>query len=238
MRERLRRIGWQTFAPAFYWSCTYLLRFLLTVVIRWKVTGRENIPREGALIVVSNHLNNGDPPILGAGVARRRIRFMAKIELFKMPFGAVVKLWDAFPVRRFDADLGAMLTAERILKKGGVIGMFPEGHRSRTGYMGPVHPGTAMIALRSGATVLPCAMTGTERLRNPLVLLRRPKFTVDIGEPIRLEAVRRPTEEQVSELTERITKAIQALLPPRYIAPYTGGEGGEDEGDGTGDSRR
>ena len=123
MRERLRRIGWQTFAPAFYWSCTYLLRFLLTVVIRWKVTGRENVPREGALIVVSNHLNNGDPPILGAGVARRRIRFMAKIELFKMPFGAVVKLWDAFPVRRFDADLGAMLTAERILKKGGVISM-------------------------------------------------------------------------------------------------------------------
>ncbi|MGE3076331.1 MAG: lysophospholipid acyltransferase family protein [Dehalococcoidia bacterium] len=235
MRHRVKQISWSTFAPPFYWTCTSILRFLLTVVVRWKVTGRENIPREGALIVVSNHLNNADPPILGAGVARRRIRFMAKVELFKMPFGAIVKLWDAFPVRRFDADLGAMLNAERILKRGGVIGMFPEGHRSRTGYMGPVHPGTAMIALRSGATVLPCAMTGTERLKNPLVVFRRPLFTVSIGEPIHLEPVRRPTEAQVSELTERITAAIQAQLPPQYVAAYTGTEGGEDESDGPGD---
>lgn len=236
MRAKLKRIGWHTFAPPFYWTCTSILRFLLTIVVRWKVIGRENIPRSGALMVVSNHLNNADPPILGAGVSKRRIRFMAKIELFKMPFGAFVKLWDAFPVRRFDADLGAMLTAERILKRGGAIGMFPEGHRSRTGYMGEVHPGTAMIALRSGATVLPCAMTGTERLRNPLVLLRRPVFTVSIGEPIHLESVRRPTEAQVSELTERITAAIQAQLPPQYIAPYTGNEGGGESSDGSGDS--
>ncbi len=148
MRRRLKSIGWQTFAPPFYWGCTYLLRGLLRVVVRWDVTGRENVPMSGAVIVVSNHLNNADPPILGAGIARRRIRFMAKVELFKMPFGAIIKLWDAFPVRRFDADLAAMLNAERILKRGGVLGMFPEGHRSRTGYMGPVHPGTAMIALR------------------------------------------------------------------------------------------
>ena len=104
----------------------------------------------------------------------------------------VIGLWDAFPVRRFEADLGAMLTAERILKHGGVVGMFPEGTRSRTGYMGEFHGGTAVIALHSGATVLPCAMTGTEVLRNPLNLLKRPRFTVSIGEPIYLEAVRRP----------------------------------------------
>lgn len=234
MRHRLKSIGWQTFAPAFYWSCTCLLRGLLRVIVRWEVKGRENVPKTGALIVVSNHLNNADPPILGAGIAKRRIRFMAKVELFKMPFGAIIKLWDAFPVRRFDADIGAMLNAERILKRGGVLGMFPEGHRSRTGYMGPVHPGTAMIALRSGATVLPCAMTGTEKLKNPLVLLRRPRFTVTIGEPIHLEPVRRPTEEQVSDLTRRIVEAIQAQLPPHYVAPYTGNEGEVHISDGSG----
>jgi 1-acyl-sn-glycerol-3-phosphate acyltransferase len=190
------------------------------------VIGRENVPASGAVIVVSNHLNNADPPILGAAIAKRRVRFMAKIELFKMPFGAIIKLWDAFPVRRFDADLGALLTAERILKKGGVIGMFPEGTRSRTGFIGEPHPGTAVIALRSGATVLPCAITGTEGLRNPLILLRRPRFTIRIGEPIRLEPVKRPTEEQVSELTTRIFDAIKAQLPPQYLPPYTGKEGG------------
>lgn len=236
MRQRLKSIGWQTFAPGFYWTCTYLLRGILRVVVRWDVKGRENVPKTGALIVVSNHLNNADPPILGAGIASRRIRFMAKVELFKMPFGAIIKLWDAFPVRRFDADLGAMLNAERILKRGGALGMFPEGHRSRTGYMGPVHPGTAMIALRSGATVLPCAMTGTEKLKNPLVLFRRPRFSVSIGEPIHLEAVRRPTEQQVSELTQRIVDAIQAQLPRQYVAAYTGTEGEGEGSNGPGDS--
>lgn len=235
MRQRLKSVGWQTFAPGFYWSCTYLLRGLLRVVVRWDVKGRENVPKTGALIVVSNHLNNADPPILGAGIASRRIRFMAKVELFKMPFGAIIKLWDAFPVRRFDADLAAMLNAERILKRGGVLGMFPEGHRSRTGYMGPVHPGTAMIALRSGATVLPCAMTGTEMLKNPLVLLRRPRFSVSIGAPIHLEAVRRPTEAQVSELTQRVVDAIQAQLPRQYVAAYTGIEGEGEGSNGAGD---
>ena len=227
-------LSWHTFALPFYWACTYVLRFLLTVVVRWKVTGRQNIPKEGALIVVSNHLNNADPPILGAGIARRRIRFMAKVELFKMPFGVIIKLWDAFPVRRFEADLGAMLTAERILKHGGVVGMFPEGTRSRTGYMGEFHGGTAVIALHSGATVLPCAMTGTEVLRNPLNLLKRPRFTVSIGEPIYLEAVRRPTEEQVRELTERIRRDILAMLPEKYQPPYTQREGGGVEADGAG----
>jgi 1-acyl-sn-glycerol-3-phosphate acyltransferase len=225
MRERLKRPSRQTFVPPFYWSLTHLLRGVLWVVVRWEVTGRENIPAEGPLIIVSNHLNNADPPIIGAGVARRRIRWMAKIELFKNPFGLIIRAWGAFPVRRFDADLAAMLNAERILKRGGVIGMFPEGTRSRTGYMGPPHPGTAVIALRSGATLLPCAITGTERLKNPLVLLRRPRFTFTIGEPIPLAAVRRPTEAQVSELTTRIYDTIKAMLPETYHPPYTGSEG-------------
>jgi 1-acyl-sn-glycerol-3-phosphate acyltransferase len=235
MRERLKRIGWHTFAPPFYWGCTYLLRFLLTVLVRWKVTGREHVPKHGAFMVVSNHLSNPDPPILGAAIASRRIRFMAKIELFKMPMGAIPRLWDAFPVRRFESDLGAMLTAERILKKGGALGMFPEGTRSRTGYMNTFHAGTAVIALRAGATILPCAMTGTESLRNPFgAILRRKRFTVRIGEPIHVEAVRRPTEEQVSALMERIRAAIAAQLPASYLPPYTGTEGGVNQADGAG----
>lgn len=222
MRGRLKIA---TFVPAAYWGGTYLLRAILWVVARWQVSGREHVPLTGALMIVSNHLNNADPPIIGAGIARRRIRYMAKIELFKMPFGIIPKLWGAFPVRRFEADLAAMLNAERILKRGEVLGMFPEGTRSRTGHMGEPHPGTALIALRSGATVLPCAITGTERLRNPLIVFTRPKITLTIGEPIVLDAVRRPSEEQVSELTRRIYVAIAELLPPQYVGPYTETEG-------------
>ena len=104
MRRRLKLPGRQTFVPPFYWALTHLLRGVLWLVVRWEVTGREHIPAEGALIVVSNHLNNADPPIIGAGIARRRIRWMAKIELFKLPFGLIIRAWGAFPVRRFDAD--------------------------------------------------------------------------------------------------------------------------------------
>jgi 1-acyl-sn-glycerol-3-phosphate acyltransferase len=216
-----RWLKWSTFVPPFYWTCVYLLRAILVVVGRWQVTGRENVPRSGPLIVVSNHLSNADPPILGAGLAHRRIRWMAKIELFKMPFGAIPRLWGAFPVRRFEADLPALLNAERILKRGEVLGMFPEGHRSRTGTIGSPHPGSALIALRSGAPVLPCAVIGTEQLGRPLNLLRKPRVRVAIGRPIQVEAVRRPTEQQVSELTEHLFEAMKALLPPKYIAAYT-----------------
>ena len=218
MRDKL---ALKRFVPAFYWGCTHLLRAILVVVARWRAPGREHIPARGGLIVVCNHLSNADPPIISAGFARRRIRFMAKEELFHGRFSIVTKLWGAFPVKRFDADVGALLNAERILKRGEVIGMFPEGTRSRTGYMGPAHPGTALIALRSGATVMPCAIVGTEKLKSPLVLLKKPRISVTIGKPIQVEQVRRPSEAQVSELTDRIFSEIQALLPPEYVAPYT-----------------
>jgi len=228
--------SWSTFVPAFYWWATYTLRGVLWVVGRWEVTGRENLPAEGAVIVVSNHLNNADPPILAAGLARRRVRFMAKIELFKYPLGVVPRLYGAFPVRRFESDLGALLSAERLLKKGGVLGMFPEGTRSRTGFIGTPHPGTALIALRSGATVVPCAIAGTERLRNPLVVFTKPRISIVIGTPIPVEKLKRPTEEQVSALTEQIFETIKAMVLPQYLPPYTGTEGQGAGGDGPGHS--
>jgi 1-acyl-sn-glycerol-3-phosphate acyltransferase len=221
--------SWNTFIPAFYWGLTHVVRFLLLTLTRWKAVGREHVPRSGPLIVVANHLSNADPGILAAGVLHRRIKFMAKIELFESKIGFLIRLYGAFPVRRFEADVGALLTAERILKSGGVIGMFPEGHRSRDRLFARPHPGTAMIALRSGATVLPCALIGTDAL--PFGLIRRPPMSVVVGKPIHLEPVRRPTEQQVQELSERIYTEIRALLPRRYVAPYTENEGvAEDDG--------
>lgn len=224
MLQRLKP-RWDTFVPAFYWGLTHVVRFLLVTLTHWKAEGRERVPRQGPFIVVSNHLSNADPGILAAGVLRRRIVYMAKIELFESKIGIFIRLYGAFPVRRFEADVGALLTAERTLKRGSVIGMFPEGHRSRDGLFHKPHPGTALIALRSGATILPCALIGTEVLANPLNLWRRPPMSVRVGEPIAVTPVRRPTEAQITELSERIYTAIRDLLPERYTGPYTGIEG-------------
>lgn len=229
LKSRIEPYG----VPGFYWGATYALRAILWVVGRWVVTGRENIPADGAVLVVSNHLNNADPPILSAGVAKRRVRYLAKIELFKLPFGIVPRSYGAIPIRRGEADIGAMLAAERVLRRGDVLGMFPEGTRSRTGYLGTPHPGTALFALRTGATVLPCAMTGTERLRNPLVVFTKPRITVTIGEPMIIERVKKPSEQQVQELTDAIFARIASMLPVSYLPPaYTGSTGptGDDDG--------
>jgi 1-acyl-sn-glycerol-3-phosphate acyltransferase len=214
-------LSYATFVPAFYWGCTHLLRLVLWVVGRWRVEGRENVPATGALLIVANHLSNPDPPILAAAILKRRIRFMAKVELYKYPFGVVPRLYGAFPIRRFDADLAAMLNAERILKKGEVLGMFPEGTRSRTGFIGEPHPGTALLALRSGATVLPCTIIGTEQIRSLAKLLRKPRITVIIGEPMKVEPVRRPSEEQVTALTKEIFDRVRSRLPAKYLPAYT-----------------
>lgn len=177
--------------------------------------------------MISNHLNFADPPILASGVRGERVIFMAKIELFRYPLGVIPRLYGAFPVKRFDADLGAMLSAERLLKRGAVIGMFPEGTRSREHRFAELHPGTALIALRAGARVLPCAVTGSEAISGVLNVLRRPRITVRIGRPVEVAQVRRPTDEQVGELTARLHREIAALLPPRYGGSYTGTRGGD-----------
>ncbi|MGE0570122.1 MAG: (d)CMP kinase [Dehalococcoidia bacterium] len=216
--------GWMAkLVPPFYWGTQYPIRLILFIVARWTVSRSGGIPAEGPVVFVSNHLNFIDPPILATALGRpRRVRFMAKSELFKGPIGLLVKLHGAFPVRRFDADLAAMLAAERILRQGGSLGMFPEGTRSRSWQMAKPHPGTALIALRAGATVVPCGVTGTEKIKGVRVFLRRPAIVVRVGVPIAVERVKRPSDTQVSQLTDAIDAAIRALLPAAYGGTYTG----------------
>lgn len=204
----------------FYWLMTRLMLLVVRVFGRYRVVGRERTPATGPLLVVANHLNNADPPLLGAAVPRR-IRFMAKQELFDArPFGFFIRLFGAFPVRRFEADLQALREAQRILHAGEAIGMFPEGHRSHGEGMRRPYPGTALIALRSGATILPVAITGTEAITTPWVLLRQPRIRVIIGEPFALPRPDRVTAEAIRAGSDEIMHRIAALLPPPYRGVY------------------
>ena len=143
---------------AFYWLNVWTwIRATLLVVTSREVAGKENIPRKGALIFTCNHFSVGDPPLLIA-IFPRRIVWMAKQELFDAPvFGKLYNMGGFIPVRRFEGDLRAIRRSQDVLRRGHVLGMFPEGTRSG-GKLGPGEPGTALIALRSGAPVLRVAI--------------------------------------------------------------------------------
>jgi 1-acyl-sn-glycerol-3-phosphate acyltransferase len=211
--------------PALYWPARTVVAGIALLITRVEVVGREKVPRRGALILASNHLNNADPPILVI-ISPRRLVFMAKHEALRWPiFGLFIRLAGAFPVRRFEADIGALRQASRILHEGEVLVMFPEGTRSREARLGSAHPGTALVALRTGAPILPIGVSGTETISVSKALLnalrlRRVQVRVVIGDPFFLPPVSRITAEEVSHCTDVIMSRIASLLPPSYRGRY------------------
>jgi 1-acyl-sn-glycerol-3-phosphate acyltransferase len=205
---------------AFYWLNVWIwIRATLWVVSSQDVVGRENIPRKGALIFTTNHFSVGDPPLL-IGIFPRRIVWMAKQELFDLPLiGKLYNMGGFIPVRRFEGDLRAIRRSQDALRRGHVLGMFPEGTRSG-GKLGRGEPGTALIALRTGAPVLPAAIWGTEHVKLPRDLFRRTRVHVRFGEPYCLPTPGRITREAIAAATDEIMRRIAELLPAEYRGAF------------------
>jgi 1-acyl-sn-glycerol-3-phosphate acyltransferase len=209
------------FHAIYYWvNVKTWVRLIIWLVIKRDVKGRENIPRKGHLILAGNHLNVGDPPILTA-LMPRRIVWMGKQELFDIPvFGVLYHLFGCIPVRRFHADLRALRRSQDALKRGLVLGMFPEGTRSGESGLGRPEPGTALIAMRTNTPVLPVAIWGTEGIKLPRDFFRRTSVHVVYGEPFHLPQTERLTKEAVEAGADLIMSRIAELLPERYRGIY------------------
>jgi len=210
-------------------SIVLLAKLCFTVYARkFEVVGREHVPLEGPLILASNHLNNGDPPAISLAVPRYPM-FMAKQEMITWPIlGPAFRIFGAFPVRRGGADLSAIRAASEVVNEGKMLVMFPEGTRSRTGGLTKGHPGTALIALRTGAPILPVAVTGTETIVWPWLFIKPLSIKhvkVTIGEPFRLPPVERIDGDAAAAATDVIMRRIAALLPPRHRGVYADIEG-------------
>lgn len=205
-------------SPFVYSLATKVTKYLLLpLYTRIEVRGIENVPMTGPIIVASNHLNDADPGILCTRI-QRVIVFMTKVELFKIPgLAQFLRAFGAFPVRRGEADLGALRLASAALGEGKALCIFPEGTREGPAeILAKAHPGAALLALRHEVPVLPVAIQGSGKLSLPGMFLRldrRVRVTLTIGKPFVLEKPTRLNAEAVEAGTKRIMESIAALLP-------------------------
>ncbi|GLB58010.1 lysophospholipid acyltransferase family protein [Cytobacillus sp. NCCP-133] len=175
----------------------------LKPIYRFEVIGRENFPSKGGVLLCSNHIDNLDPPVVGIN-APRPVHFMAKEELFNVPvLGKLVPHLNAFPVKRGMSDREALRKGLGILKEGKVLGLFPEGTRSKTGELGEGLAGAGFFALRSDAYVMPCAVIGPYKVFS--------KLKVVYGKPIDMKELR-DRKASAEETTEMIMAEISKLI--------------------------
>ncbi|MDO8475082.1 MAG: lysophospholipid acyltransferase family protein [Candidatus Rokubacteria bacterium] len=194
-----------------------ILKPLVVFVMRaWfglRVRGAEHVPSSGPALIVSNHQSILDPPLIG-GATRRRIYFLAKAELFRIPvFGWLLRALHARPVRREGSDPRALRTAALLLEEGKALLVFPEGTRSLDGRLGEGKPGVGMLAVTSGAPVVPAYVSGTlEALPKGATWPRRSQVSVSFGPAIHFKAqIGAGRKERYREAAEEMMRGIAQL---------------------------
>ncbi len=209
---RKHRPGWT------YEATRVVTVWLALTVYRIQAYGTENVPN-GKVIVAPNHASFLDHFFAGAAV-RRHIQFMAKSQLFNNPLSTYIyKHGGTYPVRRGHADEEAFKTSFAILQRGGAIGMYCEGSRSRTGKVGSeAKSGIGRLAIESGAPVVPVAILGSHQVRN-WKRLEFPKIVVRYGKPIKFPQMDDPPRELQQQAADEILGRIRELHAELEAAP-------------------
>ncbi len=199
-----------------------ILRILFKILLKVEIAGLENVPKQGPLILMINHINFLDP-VLGVGLMPREVTPFSKIETLGYPIlGFFIRLYGVVPVHRGEVDRRAIRKAIETLLKGEAFLIAPEGTRSHHGRLQPARDGIAYIALRTRAPILPVAIWGQERFFHNIKRLRRTEVHVRIGKPFRFafgEAkVRR---DNLRAMTREAMYRLASLLPPEYRGAYS-----------------
>ena len=195
---------------------------LLPLLCRLRAAGIDRVPARGPLIIAANHINFLDVPVLYLLLRPRRVIGVAKEETWDNPaLRLLANTWGAIPIRRGTADARALRTAIAELRQGGIVGMAPEGTRSRDGKLKPASAGVVTLAAATGAPVLPLAHWGGESVWSELKRGRRTIVRVRVGRPIVIRRTgEKPWREQRREELERIMAEIARMLPPEYRGHY------------------
>lgn len=199
-----------------------IVRFLLHTLTRTEYVGLENIPGEGPLLVTLNHLSQVDTPLLMAQPARTDITALVTDKYQQFWFMRwFVDTAEGIWIDRERADFGAFRAGIEVLKSGRPLGIAPEGTRSKGEGMLPGKPGASLIAIKSGAPVLPVAITGTENAFQDIFRLRRPKIVARFGKPYVLPPLDRENRDAaLQRMTDEIMCRIAVMLPESYRGVY------------------
>lgn len=190
-----------------------LCRLVFKPLMQLRTIGLANVPPDGPFVLASNHISNFDVFAMQLALPRT-IFFMGKAELFRFaPLGALLRDFGAFPVYRGEKDAWALLHARKVLDAGQVLGMFPEGHRSKGRGLGIAKTGSARLALEAHVPLLPMAIVGTDRVLKSVH--RRPIVSVSFLEPIQAQWGETP-----ESLTERLMGTLAAALPEPMRGAY------------------
>ncbi len=199
-----------------------LVRAILCAACRVDASELAKLPRRGPLIIVSNHINFLEVPLLYTLVYPRDISGFAKIETWRSPLlGLLATAWECVPVDRDASDMSSMRLALEALARGRMLNIMPEGTRSHDGRLGRGHAGVVSIAMRSRAPILPVVHYGGEAFWSNLKRGKRTAVRFRVGEPYRLrEPEPGKAKSARTEATDEIMRSIARLLPPEYRGAY------------------
>jgi 1-acyl-sn-glycerol-3-phosphate acyltransferase len=205
-----------------FWAVTNTIKGLTRVLCRVDDERLSEVPPRGPLILVCNHINFLEVPLVFSHLQPRPVTGFAKSETWDSPLlGPLFDLWGAIPLKRGEADLGALRKGLQALEDGRIVAISPEGTRSGDGRLRKGYPGVVLLALRSGVPLLPLVYYGGEALQQNLRRLRRTDFHVNIGRQFRLDTRgAKPNRELRQKITDEIMYQLAFLLPPEYRGAY------------------